>query len=91
MYADPKGSPLQHVSVRFRHDPLLAKGCADCSIGTGALTRIRQDVRLDVPPTAEEQQALMSVADRCPLRQVLRSSTVIDTHAVDLLAASIPA
>ena len=89
MYADRKGCPLQHVSVRLRHDRIHAKGCADRSIRTGTLTRIRQD-RLDGPLTAEQRQALMSIADRCPVR-VLRSETVIDTHAVDLLATPIPA
>ena len=33
----------------------------------------------------------MSIADRCPVHRVLRSETVIDIHAVDLLAAPIPA
>jgi len=83
MYADRKGWPLHHVSVRLRHDRIHAKDCADCSISTGTLTRIRQDIRLDGALTAEQRQALMSIADRCPVHQVLRSETVIDTHAVD--------
>ena len=91
MYADRKGWPLHHVSVRLRHDRIHAKDCADCSISSGTPTRIRQDIRLDGPLTAEQRQALMSIADRCPVHRVLRSETVIDTHAVDLLAAPIPA
>ena len=91
MYATRKGWPLHHVSVRLRHDRIQSKDCADCSISSGTLTRIRQDIRLDGPLTAEQRQALMSIADRCPVHRVLRSETVIDTHAVDLLAAPIPA
>lgn len=84
MYADRKGYPLQHVSVRLRHDRIHAKDCADCAASTGTLTRIRRDIRLDGPLTAEQRQALMSVADRCPVHQVLRSETVIETHVTDL-------
>ncbi|HEY5114334.1 MAG TPA: OsmC family protein [Nakamurella sp.] len=90
MYATRKGWPLHHVSVRLRHDRIQSKDCADCSNSSGTLTRIRQDIRLDGPLTAEQQQALMSIADRCPVHRVLRSETVIDIHAVDLLAAPIP-
>ena len=91
MYADQKGCPLQHVSVRLRHDRIHAKDCGDCSTSTGTLTRIRRDFRLDGPLTAEQRQALMWIADRCPVHQVLRSETVIDTRSVDLLADPVPA
>jgi len=91
MYAERKGWPLQHVSVRLRHDRIHAKDCGDCSTGTGTLTRIRRDIRLDGPLTAEQRQALMWIADRCPVHQVLRSETVIDTRSVDLLADPVPA
>ncbi len=91
MYADRKGWPLQHVSVRLQHDRIHAKDCADCATSTGTLTRIRRDIRLDGPLTADQRQALMSIADRCPVHQVLRSETVIDTHDVDSPAAPNPA
>lgn len=91
MYADRKGCPLQHVSVRLRHDRIHAKDCGDCTTSSGTLTRIRRDIRLDGPLTAEQRQSLMSIADKCPVHQVLRTETVIDTHAADPLAAPISA
>ncbi len=91
MYADRKGWPLQHVSVRLRHDRIHAKDCGDCTTSSGILTRIRRDIRLDGPLTAEQRQSLMSIADKCPVHQVLRTETVIDTHAADPLATPISA
>jgi uncharacterized OsmC-like protein len=54
MLFDWNGSPLQHVSAWFQHDRIDTKECADCTAGTGTLTRIRQDVRLDGPQAAEQ-------------------------------------
>ena len=83
MYADRKGWPLQHVSVRLRHDRVHAKDCGDCTTSSGTLTRIRRGIRLDGPLTDDQRDALMAIADRCPVHQVLRSETVIDTLAVE--------
>lgn len=91
MYADRKGWPLQHVSVRLQHDRIHAKDCGDCTTSSGTLTRIRRDIRLDGPLTAEQRHSLMSIADKCPVHQVLRTETVIDTHAADRFAAPISA
>lgn len=91
MYADRKGWPLQHVSVRLRHDRIHAKDCADCTTSTGTLTRIRRGIRLDGPLTDDQRNALMAIADRCPVHQVLRSETVIDTHAIEPRSDPLPA
>ncbi|MEC3974149.1 OsmC family protein [Amycolatopsis sp. H20-H5] len=79
MYADRKGIPLTGTTVRLRHDRIHAKDCAECETGTGMLSRIRREIRLDGELDADQRARLMEIADRCPVHRTLTAEIVIET------------
>lgn len=83
MYAQRKGWPLHHVAVTLRHDRIHAADCTDCATATGLLTRIRREIALHGPLTADQHEGLLEIADRCPVHRVLTQETVIETTLVE--------
>jgi putative redox protein len=45
MYAERKGWPLDHVTVRLRHQRIHAKDCADCETRIGQLDHIERELQ----------------------------------------------
>ena len=79
MYADRKGWPLQHVSVRLSHDKIHAEDCADCETKQGMLDRIERDIILEGPLDETQRQRLLEIANLCPVHRTLQSEIVIRT------------
>ena len=79
MYADRKGLPLRGTTVRLRHDRVHAKDCADITQMSGMLSRIRRELILAGPLSAEDRQRLAELADRCPVHRTLSSEIAFET------------
>jgi len=79
MYADSKGIPLRHTTVRLWHDRVHAKDCAHTDQKTGMLSRIRREIDVDGPLSDQQRQRLLEIADRCPVHRTLSSEIVFET------------
>ena len=71
MYADRKGWPLEHVSVRLSHERIHAEDCADCEAGEGKVSRIERVIELTGHLDGEQRVRLLEIADRCPVHRTI--------------------
>jgi len=81
MYADRKGWPLRHVTVRLRHERIHARDCADCDTKFGQLDHIERELQLDGELTGEQRARLLEMAERCPVHRTLHSEVRVSTAA----------
>jgi len=79
MYAERKGWPLRHTTVRLRHRRIHAKDCADCETKTGWMDRIERELQFDGELTDQQRAALLDIARRCPVHRTLHSTVTIST------------
>ena len=77
MYADRKGWPLRHTTVRLRHQRIHARDCADCETRTGQLDHIDRDLHFDGELTGEQRARLLEIAERCPVHRTLHSELTV--------------
>jgi putative redox protein len=82
MYAERKALPLEHVSVRLRHEKVHATDCADCEDKGALIDRMERRISLGGPLSAEQREALLAIANKCPVHRTLESEVRIDTSAV---------
>jgi len=82
MYAERKSLPLEHVSVRLRHEKVHARDCADCEDKGALIDRMERRISLGGPLSAEQREALLAIANKCPVHRTLESQVRIDTSAV---------
>jgi putative redox protein len=77
MYAKRKGWPLDSVTLKVRHSRIYAKDCEDCETTDGMISRIDRDISLAGNLTDEQRQALLAIADKCPVHRTLGSEISI--------------
>lgn len=81
MYARRKGWPLDHVSVDICHDKVHAQ---DAETGVGEkVDTWRRKIKLTGDLSAEQQQRLLEIADKCPVHRTLERSSEVVTELVD--------
>jgi putative redox protein len=78
MYARRKGWPLEDVEVRVRTSRSHAADCAECADKPVRRLALEHQVRFAGPLTEEQHARLLQIADRCPLKQILRESLVLE-------------
>ena len=94
MYADRKGLPLDRVIVEVTHAKVHAIDCAECvdegpaaaAARSAALTMIDRFERRIILAGAldgAQREALLRIADRCPVHRTLERSSVIATTLAD--------
>lgn len=81
MYARRKGWDVGASSVTLTHNRIHAADCAQCATTSGMLDQIHRVITLDPSVTAEQQEALLKIADKCPVHRTLTSEVVITTSA----------
>ena len=87
MVARRRKWPLEHVSVDVSHDKVHVADCADCEdpadarAGAARIDEFRRRIRLEGPLSAEQREALVAIADRCPVHRTLEASSRIVTEA----------
>jgi uncharacterized OsmC-like protein/alpha/beta superfamily hydrolase len=79
MYADRRGWPLRHVTVRLRHERIHARDCAQCETAAGQLDHIKREIRFDGDLTGEQRARLLAMAERCPVHRTLHSEVQVST------------
>lgn len=84
MYANRKGWPLHHVTVRLRHERIHALDCAKCATAAGQLDHINREIRLDGDLTGEQRARLLNMAERCPVHRTLHSEVHVSTTEASL-------
>ncbi len=83
MYAERKGLPLEHVTVRLRHEKIHARDCETCESETGKIDRIDREVVLEGPHDEAQRARLLEIADRCPVHRTLHSEVVVSSQSVE--------
>ncbi len=80
MYAEQKKWPLEHVTVRLRHEKIHAEDCSECETREGRIDRIERDIEI-VGNLDEVQRArLLEIANKCPVHRTLHSEVWIPTR-----------
>jgi putative redox protein len=82
LYADRKKWPLDHVSVRLKHNKIHAADCADCEVREGKIDEIRRELTLTGDLDAVQRARLLEIADKCPVHRTLSSKSRILTNLV---------
>jgi putative redox protein len=80
MYADLKQLPLEHVTVRLRHDKIHAEDCAECQTREGKIDRIEREIELTGALDDAQRAKLLEIANKCPVHRTLHSEVVIPTR-----------
>jgi putative redox protein len=71
MYASRKGWPLDGATVQLRSGRSHELDCEKCETDTVGIGIIERRVELLGNLTPEQKQRLLSIADRCPVKQTL--------------------
>lgn len=81
IYADRKSWPLEKAVVRLRSARSHEKDCEDCETQSVGLARIERHIELDGPLTDEQRSRLMSIADRCPVKQTFEKGIRVEAFS----------
>ncbi len=79
MYARRKGWDVGTSSVTLEHNRVHARDCEECATTSGMLDHIHRTITLDPTLADEQQQALLAIADKCPVHRTLTSEMLIST------------
>ncbi|MGB5952132.1 MAG: bifunctional alpha/beta hydrolase/OsmC family protein [Ornithinimicrobium sp.] len=80
MYARRKGWDVGTSSVELTHHRVHAKDCEECATSAGMVDRIHRVITLDPALTQEQQDALVKIADKCPVHRTLTKEVIISTE-----------
>jgi uncharacterized OsmC-like protein/esterase/lipase len=83
LYAERKGIPVGHISVRLSHRRVHAQDCADCETKEGNIGEITRDIVIDGDVPEAARTRLMQIADRCPVHETL-------THEIKVRSRLVP-
>jgi uncharacterized OsmC-like protein/alpha/beta superfamily hydrolase len=83
LYAERKGIPVEHISVRLSHRRVHAQDCADCETKEGNIGEITRDIVIDGDVPEAARARLMQIADRCPVHETL-------THEIKVRSRLVP-
>lgn len=82
MYARRKGWEFGPSSVTLTHSRIHAEDCSTCESQPGLIDRVHREIRLDPALAPEQVEALLVIADRCPVHRTLTSQVSVTTTAV---------
>ena len=80
LYAERKQLRLEKVSVALTHRKVHAADCAECTTREGKIDRIDRELTLVGNLDENERQALLEIADKCPVHRTLTSEVSIETR-----------
>lgn len=80
-YAERKGWDVGPLAVVVDHDRVHASDCEACETSHGVLEVFQRHI--DLPPglSAEQRDALVRIADRCPVHRVLEGQIEVHTDS----------
>lgn len=79
MYARRKGWDVGTSSVTLEHNRVHAKDCAECVTTSGMLDHIHRTITLDPALSQDQREALLVIADKCPVHRTLTSEVIVST------------
>ncbi|MFN2318948.1 MAG: alpha/beta fold hydrolase [Dermatophilaceae bacterium] len=79
MYAARKGWDYGATGVTLRHSRVHALDCAECESAEGMVDRIEREIHLDPALDPDQREALLRIADRCPVHRTLTGEVTIVT------------
>ncbi len=79
LYAARKQWPLEHVSVELSHSRTHANDCATCDVSTEHLQLIERTITLTGDLDEAQREALLAIADKCPVHRTIHSGVLITT------------
>ena len=82
MYAERKALPLEHVSVRLRHEKIHVRDCEGCEDKGALIDRMERRISLGGPLSEEQREALLAIANKCPVHRTLEAGVRVGTSAV---------
>jgi putative redox protein len=71
MYATRRSWPLERIAVKLRHE------MTETADGAGKVDRFERVINPTGQLTAEQKSKLLEVAEKCPVSQTLRRSSVV--------------
>jgi uncharacterized OsmC-like protein len=78
LYAQRKGWPLDHVTVRLRQNRIHASDCNECQhTSEGFIHRIERSISFEGELTEDQRKRLKAIAHKCPVHKTLTSEIVI--------------
>ncbi len=80
MYADRKQWALERVIVRLQHRKVHAADCEGCVATEGYVDVIERHITVYGDLDSEQQQRLLSIADRCPIHRTLHNEIHVVTN-----------
>ncbi|NJM84617.1 MAG: OsmC family protein [Tabrizicola sp.] len=80
LYARRKGIPLDHVSCEVSHDRFHTEDCEECDKGQAMADVFCRVIRLEGDLTADQRDAMLAIADKCPVHKTLHGRAVIRTE-----------
>lgn len=83
MYSDKRGWPMDEVETVVTHERVHADDCADCEHTEGHIDLLTRTVRLTGDFDDRQRNALMRIADRCPVHRTLEGRLEIRTRTQD--------
>ncbi len=82
MYADRKGWPLQHVSVKVTHKRGVVEECDEIDIGQSLQSQevFTKDITFTGPLGPEQIERLLAIAKKCPVHKMLQHQACMRTR-----------
>lgn len=80
LYADLKKIPLTHVSCDVSHDRCHAEDCSEGEKSHAKVDVFRRLIRLEGALTEDQRDALLAIADKCPVHKTLHGQAKIRTE-----------
>lgn len=84
MYALRKGWPLHGIEVDLAHTKDYVADCEACADKEARIDKVDITLRFFGPLSAEQQERLHEIAQRCPVNQTLGKGMHITHHASSL-------
>ncbi len=82
MYARRKGWEYGATTVAVTHNRVHAKDCESCEYESGMIDVMHREITLDPKLPDEQREALLKIADKCPVHRTLTGQIEVTTTAI---------
>ena len=83
MYARRKNWPLRHIRVDVRHDKVHAQDASMPTMPHKGVDRFIREITLLGDLTEDQRDRLLQIADKCPVHDTLKQTSVVETHLLE--------
>ena len=83
MYARRKNWPLRHIRVDVRHDKVHAQDASMPTMPHKGVDRFIREITLLGDLTEDQRERLLQIADKCPVHDTLKQTSVVETHLLE--------